>query len=181
MRTITTVVAAATLAFAAAGATGAIALAEPPAPAPGPPPGAPVNAIDKDGTFAVNTQLAPGTYSTAGPVGDGVCYWKRTDATGATLDNAMSKKPQIVAITPTDASFKTDGCQPWTLTDAAPPSPGNPQLNGLKMQGYLALINGMAGLSGAPPPDAPVPAPAPSGPPPGPVPEGPPPGPVPPG
>lgn len=172
MKTITTAAVAAALAFAAVGATGATALADPPAPAPAPP-AAPRNAIDADGTFAVNTDIVPGTYATAGPAGDGVCYWKRADATGTTLDNAMSKKPQIVAITPTDASFKTSGCQAWQLTDQAPPSAGSPQLNGLKMQGYLALINGMAGMAGpVPPPPAPDPASAAPGPPPGPVPPG---------
>lgn len=177
MRTITTVAAAAAFAFATVTATAATATAEPPpAPAPPGPTAAPRNVIDTDGTFAVNTDIVPGTYTTAGPVGDGVCYWKRADGTGTTLDNAMSKKTQIVGVTPTDATFKTSGCQPWQLTDAAPPAEAPPQLNGLKMQGYLALINGMAGIAGPvpppPAPPAPDPAAAAPGPAPGPVPPG---------
>jgi hypothetical protein len=173
MRTFTKAAIAAALAFSAAGVSGIPALADPPAPAPAPAPAAPKSAIDTDGTFAVNTDIVPGTYATAGPVGDGVCYWRRADGTGATLDNAMTKKPQVVAITPTDASFKTSGCQAWQLTDASPEAPLPPQLGGLKMQGYLALINGMAGLAGpVPPPPAPDPAGAAVGPPPGPVPPG---------
>lgn len=155
MRTSTTAALAAALAFVAVGATGATALADPPAPSPtpdAPAPAGPVSTIDQDGTFAVNTQIVPGTYSSAGPVGDGVCYWRRIDATGTTLDNAMTKKPQIISIAPGDASFKTSGCQTWQLTDQAPPNQLPPQLNGLKMQGYLAIINGMAGMA----PPAPV-------------------------
>lgn len=169
MRTLTKAAVAATLAFCAAGVSSFPAVAEPPAPAPA----TPKSAIDTDGTFTVNTDIVPGTYATAGPVGDGVCYWKRADGTGTTLDNAMTKKPQVVAITPTDATFKTTGCQAWQLTDQAPPSEGSPQLNGLKMQGYLALINGMAGMAGpVPPPPPPDPAAGAPGPAPGPAPAG---------
>ena len=38
---------------------------------------APKTSIDADGTYAVGTDIAPGVYSTAGPVGDGTCFWKR--------------------------------------------------------------------------------------------------------
>ena len=35
------------------------------------------------------------------------------------IDNALSTKPQVVQIDPTDTAFKTDGCQPWQKTDSA--------------------------------------------------------------
>ena len=85
---------------------------------------APKTTIDNDGTYAVGTDIAPGIYSSAGPVGNGTCYWKRTgNPDGNLIDNALSKKPQVVQIDPTDKSFKTIGCQPWQLTpDATPPA-----------------------------------------------------------
>jgi hypothetical protein len=69
----------------------------------------------------VGTDIMPGTYSSAGPVGPGTCYWKRLSNpnSGDIIDNALSKKPQTVQIDPTDKAFKTDGCQPWQKTDTA--------------------------------------------------------------
>src|ERR1700720_4937803 len=85
-------------------------------PDPSPPP-APKTTIDHDGTYAVGSDIAPGTYSSAGPVDNGTCYWKRLgNPDGNLIDNALSKKPQVVQIDPTDKSFKTSGCQPWQLT-----------------------------------------------------------------
>src|SRR6185437_8179492 len=79
----------------------------------------------KDGVYNVGTDIVPGVYTSAGPVGNGVCYWKRLgDDAKQPLDNAMSKKPQIVRIEPTDKTFKTDGCQAWQKNDAAVPDPG---------------------------------------------------------
>src|ERR1700712_3266425 len=77
-----TAVAAAALAACVVGAVPAIAGADPtspaPAPAPGPAPGpTPKTSIDADGTYAVGTDIAPGVYASAGPVGDGTCFWKR--------------------------------------------------------------------------------------------------------
>jgi hypothetical protein len=95
---------------------------------PAPPPG-PKTTIDGDGTYAVGTDIAPGTYSSAGPVGDGTCYWKRVNGTDI-VDNALSKKAQVVQIDPTDTAFKTNGCQPWQQTDCMPgcaPPPMSPQ------------------------------------------------------
>ena len=57
----------------------------------------PKTTIDADGTYAVGTDIQPGVYSSAGPVGDGACYWKRVNGTNI-VDNAMSKKSQIVQI-----------------------------------------------------------------------------------
>jgi hypothetical protein len=110
-------VASAVLVFAGCCASTATAYADP-APAPAPAPG-PKSTIDHDGTYTVGTDIAPGTYSSAGPVGDGACYWKRLNG-NAIVDNAMSKKSQVVQIDPTDTAFKTSGCQQWQPTDCMP-------------------------------------------------------------
>ncbi|MGA8543994.1 MAG: hypothetical protein WB785_01890, partial [Mycobacterium sp.] len=90
------------------------------------------------------------TYTSAGPQGNGVCYWKRVagDDGKQMVDNAMSKKPQVVRIEPTDKAFKTDGCQPWQKNDAAVPDPGkSPEQAGLPLGILGSLLGG-----GAPPP-----------------------------
>jgi hypothetical protein len=93
-------------------------------PAPAPPP-APKTTIDADGTYAVGKDIQPGVYSSAGPVGDGACYWKRANGSSI-VDNALSKKPQVVQIEATDTTFTTNECQSWQLTDAPPPAPPGP-------------------------------------------------------
>jgi hypothetical protein len=120
------------------------------APSSTPPP-APKNVIDHDGTFAVGTDIVPGIYSTPGPVGNGTCYWKRmSNPDGALIDNALSKKPQVVQIEPTDKAFKTTGCQPWQQNpDAPPPPPAAPgPLAGAQLQGDLGILNGLLGPNG---------------------------------
>lgn len=123
-----------------------------PAPATTPataPPPAPMTAIDHDGTYAVGTDIVPGIYATAGPVEGDKCYWKRVGADNTTADNALSSKPQVVVIDPTDIAFKTRGCQPWQLTDSAPPPAGSPPwLAQLQLRHYLDTLNGLAGQSG---------------------------------
>jgi type IV secretory pathway VirB10-like protein len=116
-------------------------------------PPAPKTSIDADGTYAVGTDIAPGVYSSAGPVGDGTCYWKRTGADGAILDNALTKKPQTVQVAPTDQSFKTNGCQAWQLSDAAAPvSQGmSPAMAGVQLKLYMAQLQARAGASGQAP------------------------------
>ena len=152
---------AAALVVAVAATVPGVASADPETPAPTPPPApapaaAPKTSIDSDGTYAVNTDIAPGVYTSAGPVGNGTCFWKRLGPDGATLDNALTKKPQTVAIDPTDQSFKTNGCQPWQITDAPPPPQASglaPALAGLQLQAYMAQLNARAAASGqAPPP-----------------------------
>jgi hypothetical protein len=151
-----TAVTAAALATCVVGAVPAIAGADPtspaPAPAPGPAPGpTPKTSIDADGTYAVGTDIAPGVYASAGPVGDGTCFWKREgNPDGATLDNALTKKAQTVQIAPDDKAFKTNGCQPWQLTDDAPPptSAMAPALAGLQLQAWMAQLNAKAAQSG---------------------------------
>jgi len=157
MRSITMAAGVAALVVGCSSALGTAHADPPPAPPP-----APKTTIDADGTYAVGTDIVPGTYASAGPIGDGVCYWKRADGANDMLDNAMTKKPQVVAVAPTDASFKTTGCQAWLLTDAAPPGQMPPVLGGLKMQAYLGILNGMAGGMGQVPAEPPPPAPAPA-------------------
>jgi hypothetical protein len=159
-----TTVAATALILLGWGATAGLASADPPAPAPPPAPGSPPapapaggpkTTIDHDGVFAVGTDIVPGTYTSAGPVGTGVCYWKRLgDDAKQPIDNAMSKKPQVVKIDPTDKTFKTDGCQAWQKNDAAVPDPGkSPAEAGLPLGILNSLIGG--GAPAPPPPPKP--------------------------
>lgn len=135
--------------------------ASPGAPPP-PAPEGPKTTIDKDGIYAVGSDIVPGIYSSGGPVGNGTCYWKRTgNPDGALIDNAMSKKPQVVQIDPGDKAFKTSGCQPWQLTpDAVLPSMAPPA----GVQGTLGILNGLLGGNAQRTPQAPAPAPAPQAP-----------------
>ncbi len=106
--------------------------------------------MDHNGTYTVGTDIVAGTYSSAGPVEGDKCYWKRVGGPdgATTLDNALSGKPQIVQIEPTDTAFKTNGCQPWQLTDAPPPNENPPWLSGIQLRHYLDVINGLSGASG---------------------------------
>jgi len=166
VRSKSTAVTVAALIALSCGASAGLASADPPAP---PPPPAPAPAqpgpgakttIDHDGTFAVGTDIVPGTYTSAGPVGNGVCYWKRLgsgDDGKQLVDNAMSKKPQVVRIEPTDKAFKTDGCQAWQKNDAAVPDPGkSPAEAGIPLNILGSLLGG-----GAPPPAPAPPTPKP--------------------
>lgn len=129
-------------ALAAFGASPGIASADPPPP----PPPQPKTTIDHDGTYSVGTDIDPGTYSSAGPVGSGTCYWKRVGGPsgGDVVDNALSKKPQVVQIDPGDKTFKTDGCQPWQKTDAAS-ADGLPPLGAQsQLRTYVGILNGQA-------------------------------------
>lgn len=147
---------AAGLLLAGSVASAGVAGADPtPSPSPSPAP-APKTTIDHDGTYAVGTDIAPGTYSTAGPVGNGTCYWKRLgNPDGALLDNALSKKPQVVQIQPTDKAFKTDGCQPWqTAPEGTSPTDVPGPATGAQLQTTLGILNGLLAPNGqqAPPP-----------------------------
>ncbi|MEH3141883.1 MAG: hypothetical protein PGN37_17230 [Mycobacterium kyogaense] len=113
----------------------------PPAPAPPAPAGdGPKTTIDADGSYAVGKDILPGVYSSAGPVDNGACYWKRS-AGDKLVDNALTKKPAFVQIDATDTSFTTTDCQAWQLTNAPlPPQPGPGDLLGALTQ---AIGSGM--------------------------------------
>lgn len=104
--------------------------------------------MDRDGTFAVGSQILPGVYASAGPLAGDTCYWRRIGADDATLENAMSKKPQVVQIDAADVAFKTSGCQPWQLTGDAPPNENPPWLSQFQFRHSLDILNGLAGQSG---------------------------------
>jgi hypothetical protein len=131
---------AAVLLFAGWCASSSVALADPTTP---PPPPGPKTTIDGDGTYAVGTDIAPGAYQSAGPIGDGACYWKRAKGDDI-VDNALSKKAQFVQIDPTDTAFTTNDCQPWQKTDAAPP----PQAGPADLLGQLGSFIGRGILTG---------------------------------
>jgi hypothetical protein len=113
MRSLTKAAAVGALAVTVCGAWPATAGADPD------PPPAPKTTIDADGTYAVGTQIAPGSYSTAGPVGDGACSFKVVNGGDSPPDIVFTKKPQVVTIGADAKSFKTDGCQPWQPADCS--------------------------------------------------------------
>lgn len=173
MTSKTSIVAAAALAVVGWGASTSVAMAKPtPAPitpaapttAPNTPPA--LNTMEHDGVYAVGKDILPGTYATAGPIDNKHrCYWRRMNALDPSvpnnvIDSAMTSKPQVVLIDPNDKAFKTSGCQPWHVTDAAPDSTG-PSPN-LSPQARLTmdLLNNLGNHAAGPAP-APAPAPAP--------------------
>ncbi len=78
---------------------------------PPPPPG-PKTTIEANGTFIVGSDIAPGTYRSAGKYG---CYWARLRSfdTGDVIDNNVNDGPQVVQILPTDRAFLTRNCAEW--------------------------------------------------------------------
>lgn len=122
----------------------------PPAAVPGSLPGPdPVSVIPADGLYSVGTQIVPGVYASAGPAAGTKCYWKRVGSGDTVLDNALTSQPQVVRIEPTDIAFKTRGCQPWQLTDAAPPAGQNPPwLSQFQLRQQLDQLNNLARQSG---------------------------------
>lgn len=125
-----------------------IASADPATPQP-----APKTTIDHDGTYNVGTAILPGTYSSAGPVGNGACYWKRLGGPDGSdiVDNSLSKKPQVVRIESSDKAFKTDGCQPWQNTDMGsgdgPVDVPGPDA-GAQLHANMGILNGLLGQFG---------------------------------
>lgn len=104
------------------------------APPPSPPPG-PKTTIDADGTYPIGAGIAPGTYSSAGPTDKGPCYWRRTSG-DKVVDNALSKKSQVVQIEATDTAFTTKSCQAWQLVECPPTCPA-PDRSPLSILGDL--------------------------------------------
>ncbi|MBX7448705.1 hypothetical protein GR927_11970 [Mycolicibacterium sp. 3033] len=128
------------MALACSGVAVPLAHAQPAPPAPAPATDGPKTTIDGNGTYAVGKDIAPGVYSSAGPVDNGACYWKRS-AGDKLVDNALTKKPAFVQIDATDSSFTTTDCQTWQLTNAPmPPQPGPGDLLGALTQ---AIGSGM--------------------------------------
>lgn len=81
----------------------------------------PPGAIPGDGTFLVGTEVQPGTYRSTGAK-EGFfefCSWTRlrdtTGNSGSTIafGTANANEPMIVTIQPSDAAFKTSGCEPF--------------------------------------------------------------------
>jgi hypothetical protein len=139
---------AATALLAACWAHTGIAHADPTQPTP-PAPGPAHTSIDKDGTYTVGADIAPGTYSSPGPTDDGACYWKRVSG-DTVVDNAMSKKPQIVQIDATDTSFKTSDCQPWQKIEDCLPGCAPAETNPMDFLGQLGNL--VLRHPGGPPP-----------------------------
>jgi hypothetical protein len=69
-----------------------------------------------NGTWAVGTEIAPGTYSTQGGTG---CYWARlsgfTGNATSIIANTNATGPTTVTIDPSDVGFDTHSCGTWTL------------------------------------------------------------------
>jgi hypothetical protein len=91
-----------------------------PAPATSAPPVASSPATSfGEGTYVVGTDIAPGTYRTAGPASDGSgsCYWEREKNTsgdfGSIIANNLGRGPATVTISRSDGAFKTTGCDTW--------------------------------------------------------------------
>jgi hypothetical protein len=69
------------------------------------------------GTYVVRTDIAPGTYRSAGPAGGLFCNWARLkDTSGdfaAIITNGNSGGPTTVTISNSDGAFETSGCNTW--------------------------------------------------------------------
>jgi hypothetical protein len=104
--------------------------------------------MNHDGVFVIGKDVLPGVYTSPGPLPGDTCYWRRIAADGSTAENALSKQAQTVQIDAGDMAFKTRGCQPWQLTDAAPPNQNPPWLSQLQLRHDLDILNGLAGQSG---------------------------------
>ncbi|WP_030982973.1 hypothetical protein [Streptomyces sp. NRRL WC-3744] len=79
--------------------------------------GTPASSMDGDGgMFKVGTDIAPGTYRSAGNADDS-CYWERTKDAGHGLDSIIANNnvtgTAVVTISPSDAYFKTNDCGTW--------------------------------------------------------------------
>ncbi|WP_231974753.1 hypothetical protein [Mycobacterium sp. E1747] len=83
--------------------------------APPPPPG-PKTTIASDGTFIIGSDIAAGTYRSAGKYG---CYWARLRSLDTTdiIDNNVNDGPQVVQILPSDRAFMTRNCAAWHKAD----------------------------------------------------------------
>jgi hypothetical protein len=80
-----------------------------------------------DGTFAVGTDIQPGTYRTRA-ASDG-CYWERLSGFGGTLGEIIANEntdaPEVVTIAASDKGFQSRRCGTWTTDLSAVVPPGN--------------------------------------------------------
>ncbi|AWW39180.1 hypothetical protein ADL00_45565 [Streptomyces sp. AS58] len=71
------------------------------------------------GMFKVGTDIAPGTYRSAGN-SDDMCYWERSKDAEHSLDSIIANNNvsgnAVVTISSSDAYFKTSGCEDWKKT-----------------------------------------------------------------
>jgi hypothetical protein len=72
--------------------------------------------ISLEGTFIVNTDMAPGLWRAPG--GDG-CYWERLSGFSGNLDDIIDNEfstggQQLVQVLASDKGFSTSGCGTWT-------------------------------------------------------------------
>jgi len=81
-------------------------------------PKAPAATIPGDGTYAVGSDIKPGTYVSSVP-DSGNCYWARLKDTNGDLNSILSNNnssgQSLVTILPSDKFFETDGCNTWKL------------------------------------------------------------------
>jgi hypothetical protein len=86
-----------------------------------PPTPVPKTTMETDGTYRIGTDIALGTYRSAGRSAEGEsdCYWARLNSLNPTdiIANNISAGPQVVAIQRSDVAFLTHSCQPWQKSD----------------------------------------------------------------
>ncbi|MFH8370838.1 hypothetical protein [Streptomyces sp. NPDC018031] len=74
----------------------------------------------KGGMFRVGTDIAPGTYKSAGNTEDAGCYWERDKDALHGLESIAANEnvngAGVVTIAPGDAYFKTNDCNDWKKT-----------------------------------------------------------------
>lgn len=85
-----------------------------------------------NGTWAVGSDIAPGTYVSAGSLDEYGCYWERASSFDGDFDSIIANdfvSPEsgqaVVTIKSTDVAFVSSYCGTWTLKAPAPaPAPG---------------------------------------------------------
>ncbi|WP_072805127.1 hypothetical protein [Rhodococcoides yunnanense] len=84
-----------------------------------------------NGTWAVGSDIAPGTYVSAGSTDEYGCYWERASSFDGDFDSIIANdfvSPEsgqaVVTIKASDVAFVSDYCGTWTLKAPAPaPAP----------------------------------------------------------
>lgn len=76
--------------------------------------------ITGDGTFAVGSQVKPGTYRAVVPGDSFGCYWARLKAADGSIDSIIANgngdpgQQMIVTVKAADKWFETKGCGSWS-------------------------------------------------------------------